>query len=235
MRRIKRFASAFQRYRRSHGFGIHSPFAYHFIVRVLKETTPYYCYADLRDRRRLTVRMVSRESVRYSVMSLQNAKMIVRVAAFFNPRRVMVLGSHYGLGTAALLGIGAHVKAVVWEGPHCFHDVFERLTGDMEQRIDSCSTMAGALDCYAGGNGPFFMLVNDVDGSTISERAAVVAACVRAGGTAVVRHIGDDESMASFWQYISDTMNAGMTFTNGKIGVAVMRPELPRQNFSLWF
>ena len=236
MKRIKRITTAFQRYRRSRGFGIHSPFAFHFVLRVLKERAPYYCYARLRDRRRATVRLVARESSRWPVMSLQNAKMIVRVAAFFNPGRVLVLGAHYGLGTAAILDSGSTITAVVWEGPRCFHDVFVRLTADNESRIDLCRTMASALEHYdLQPDQPFFMLVNDVAGSSADEQTAAVAACVAAGGTALVRHIDDDPAMAAFWQLMSDSMPAGMTFTNGKIGIAVMRPGLPRQNFLLWF
>ena len=236
MKRIKRLTSAFQRYRRSRGFGIHSPFAFHFVVRVLKETTPYYCYSELRERRRYTMRLVAREVEHPHVMSLQNAKMIVRVAAFFNPDRVLVLGSHYGLGTAALLGAGSHIGAVVWEGPRCYHDVFMKLTENLSQRIDNCKSASEALEHYAagGGNG-FFMLVNDVAGASDGDLDAAVRACVSAGGTAIVRHIDDDPCVSMFWHRLSETMECGMTFTNGKIGVAVMRPGLPRQNFSLWF
>lgn len=51
IRRIKRVATALQRYKRSRGFGVHSPFAFHFILRVLREKSPYYCYPQLVARR----------------------------------------------------------------------------------------------------------------------------------------------------------------------------------------
>lgn len=47
-------ASKLKRYRVSRGFSVHSPFAYYFITRVLREKLPFYCFdtyvTDRRDR-----------------------------------------------------------------------------------------------------------------------------------------------------------------------------------------
>lgn len=36
-----------KRWWRSKGFGIHSPFAFYFVTKVLRESLPYYCYHDI--------------------------------------------------------------------------------------------------------------------------------------------------------------------------------------------
>ncbi len=55
------FASKLKRYRVSRGFSVHSPFAYYFITRVLREKLPFYCFkAEVTDRReRVLFRVVN--------------------------------------------------------------------------------------------------------------------------------------------------------------------------------
>jgi len=48
MKKLDRLMSYPARWRRSRGFGVHSPFAYHFITKVLREKdAEYYAYAEI--------------------------------------------------------------------------------------------------------------------------------------------------------------------------------------------
>jgi hypothetical protein len=60
-------------YRTSHGFGVHSPFAFHFITRVLREKLPYYDFVE-----RVTA---------------PDDRLLYRVANFFHPTTVCMLGA----------------------------------------------------------------------------------------------------------------------------------------------
>lgn len=62
---------------RSHGFGVHSPFAFDFIRRVLAQPCAYYCYADIN---RLAA---SRRDAACS-------RLLFRVALHFRPETVAV-------------------------------------------------------------------------------------------------------------------------------------------------
>lgn len=48
MQGLKRLIICLLRFRHSHGFGVQSPFAYHLIRDVIRESYPYYAYTDLR-------------------------------------------------------------------------------------------------------------------------------------------------------------------------------------------
>lgn len=67
------------RLRHGRGFGIHSPFAFDFIINVLREKTPYYCYSSIPDGKR---------------------RMVFRLVNYFNPRRVWIIGDDGGYGCA---------------------------------------------------------------------------------------------------------------------------------------
>lgn len=59
----------YRRWRHSRGFGVHSPFAYHFITEVLRQPLPYYSYTHIGGRTERT---------------------IFRIAAFLRPDTVAV-------------------------------------------------------------------------------------------------------------------------------------------------
>lgn len=46
MMQLRRLKGTVKRWWRGRGFGVHSPFAFYFITRVLRERLPYYAYAD---------------------------------------------------------------------------------------------------------------------------------------------------------------------------------------------
>lgn len=65
--------AALKRYRVSRGYGVHSPFAYHFITCVLREKLPYYAFReDITD---------------------PEERCLFRVANYFRPGRVALVGS----------------------------------------------------------------------------------------------------------------------------------------------
>lgn len=65
--------SYFKGWRHSHGFGIHSPFAYRFVTEVLAQPLPYYGYTDISADHRI--------------------RLIFRVIAYFSPGHVLILSS----------------------------------------------------------------------------------------------------------------------------------------------
>ena len=71
-RPIKRLVAPMMRWRTAKGFGVHSPFAFHFITRVLRERLPYYDFEHLTDRR---------------------ARLLYRLTDYFVPATVYVEGA----------------------------------------------------------------------------------------------------------------------------------------------
>ena len=80
------------RLRRSRGFGIHSPFAFDLVLRTLRERDHYYAYAELE-----ALRDEARRAGAAALPSAGVLRLVVRLTARFQPRRVMVSGDPTGL------------------------------------------------------------------------------------------------------------------------------------------
>lgn len=77
-------ARRYKRWRHGRGFGIHSPFAFDFITRTLRERLPYYGYDDIDA-------AVASSAARQS-LSDRCLRLIFRIAVRFNPSSVAILG-----------------------------------------------------------------------------------------------------------------------------------------------
>lgn len=77
-------ARLYKRWRHGRGFGIHSPFAYDFITRTLRERLPYYGYDD--------IDAAVASSATQPPLSARRLRLIFRIAVRFNPASVAILG-----------------------------------------------------------------------------------------------------------------------------------------------
>lgn len=76
---------AYKRWRHSRGYGVHSPFAYSFVCETIKEDWPYYAYDRLD--------AVTRDMRPEVSLSPRRVRLLFRIFARFNPKRVMIAGA----------------------------------------------------------------------------------------------------------------------------------------------
>lgn len=88
MKALSLYLTSFNRYRRSRGFGVHSPFAYYFIKRVIKESCHYYSYQSIDC-------AAEKEGV-----SRRDTRLLFRVANYLNPAAMLMAGESRAALTA---------------------------------------------------------------------------------------------------------------------------------------
>lgn len=119
MTKFERYLTAWPRYHRSKGFGIHSPFAFRFVLRVLRERCPYYAYASLDAKRGEVLAVPKRVRGKAShVASRNEMRMLFRIANCFNPQRMLLLGEHCGLSAFALLSVSSKSEMRLWKSDY---------------------------------------------------------------------------------------------------------------------
>ena len=225
MGKIRRYCTALTRYRKSKGFGIHSPFAFHFVLNVLREKSAYYAYADIAERRNEARRMKRLLKVRKPRMiSEKSARMMFRIANYFNPKMILQLGTNFGVSAYSTLRVSSDSR--MWlASSQAEPEIALVLLQNQADRISVSGSCGEAVDDYiaAVGDGKRYVVERWL--VSLAETEAVV----------VVRNLQHDEVVARLWRALLSRLTYGMAFTNGKMGVAVIEKKLPRQTFSLWF
>ncbi len=242
MGRLHRYRTALSRRHRSRGFGIHSPFAFNFVLNVLCERLPYYSYGYLHDVRRAVLEN-SRSYFRHPrVISYKNTKLLFRITNHFAPKHILQVGTNYGISAVSMMSVSARSRLFLYE-PHLERfPVVGQVLEPFLDYIDCYNDLPTAIDEYGktlNDDEPPFVLVNDVPADEAGKDALhkhLLSIIGKAdGGVIIMRNLSKSKPMAALWKECSDHATCGHTYTNEKMGVVVAQSKLPLQHFSLWF
>lgn len=237
MGRLKRYRTAWSRHHRSRGFGIHSPFAFNFVTRVLGERCPYYAYDYLASLRQAIIDEESNRGPHPRVMSLKHAKMLFRIANHFNPSRVLQIGTRYGLSTASVMAVSSRSRLWLYE-PHL--EQFPVVAMVMQPFLDDIEcyndldTAVNDYEHARDGELPF-VLVSEIAAEDEDAVKRLLTRILAGEGVVVMRNLTRNAAVARLWKYCLEAATHGQTFTNERLAILVINPKLPLQHFSLWF
>ncbi len=211
---LKRTLKAPARIRTGKGFGVHSPFAYTFITRVLRETLPFYAYSTQKCR----YRDVSNNSVRHPFLTLKRIKLLFRTINYFSPDNVLQIGSDNGLVTSAVIDVSSSVKISRF---------------GCESRFESPAVTDFAdIDAAVSDKFPEVVIVVTTDSE--ANVLSLLTKAIEKESVIIFPCIDHNNEISQLWKDINNLSTYGMTFTNDRYGVIVAKKKLPRQKFSLW-
>ncbi|MDE6309641.1 MAG: hypothetical protein K2L93_07410 [Muribaculaceae bacterium] len=230
MTRLRQYINAPGRYKRSRGYGVHSPFAFYFIRRVLCERTPYYDYEAITTLRQQALDKVRHIKGHSHVMSLKHAKMIYRILCHYKPVTMLQIGSTHGLTTATALLYDPKLHITLYDNRSGHND---------QQRVSVIDDIEPILRATTGDPTtppPFPVVV--ISDLRPEDRARVTTLLRRhtdMGGVTIVRNLSNDSNISELWRALTHTMERGMSFTNAKIGIITGDRDLPLHHYKLWF
>jgi hypothetical protein len=228
--------------RTSHGFGVHSPFAYRFITCVLEErTAQYYAYREIAARCPRRRRLHRGTTTLPTDMSAAEGKLIFRILCYFNPQRVTVAGTlnpalNFIISEAVPNAEIATTNNPTTESseattiPVAESSETTETTNNPGQSSQNSQISQSSQPCEP------VVIVNLNPGEAVAAAVAAELQQTVAEGDAVVimRNIAGTSSVATLWQQLTATVPHGMIFTDGKTGVFVARHKLPRMSFKVF-
>ena len=237
MNRIKRYYTAFRRYNRSKGYGVHSPFAYNFIRNVLREKYPYYAYSELKEQRKRAKVLSAKKSGQQRLISYSSAKMLFRIACHFCPDLILQIGTTHGVASSALLKATNSAKIILFPGENN-HDnvVYHEITKQFADHILPKQSLSEAIKCYQSEQKKFgLILINHLEPKELNDTLQVVLQTLQEEGLVIIRNLSSSPIARQLWKTCCAEKPWGMSFTNYQTGIIVGYKHLPKQHFNLWF
>lgn len=243
------------RYRR--GYGVHSPFVFNLITKVIEERCSYYSFYDIelirkqllfRDdiiaypdkqqkgklRRRTVGEIVEREAIKP-----KHGALLFRLANYFKPQSILQLGSSMGLSTLYLTSYASGLKCIALENIPEFAPI---------ARIAYEKGARNPVDLRTGSNKELLpqaleelKQVDFVFFNTLYEQPDNVwlfnecTKYVHDGSLFVFEGIKASRKMREFWKEICACPEVTVTIDLYSMGIVFFNKKLHKRNYIVYF
>lgn len=198
------------RWRRSLGFGVHSPFAFSFITKVLNETeAAYYAYAEIDALCPKRYKIGFNEIFAGGDFAIPEAHMLFRVLCRINPPTIIEIGNGHEVTHLIIKRSVPGSSVLPW---HSGRPV--EITRD----------------------GTVFILVNELQEKHLGEAEGFIKRVIKERPAVLfVRNLSNLAQTKQLWNNIVESMDYGMAFFDDYTGIFIGSPKLPYTIYPLVF
>lgn len=223
----------FLRFRK--GFGVHSPFAFAFITKVIDERWEYYCYQDIELIRKQLMQHENRP-VRQEIKR-SHGELLFRVVNYFKPRKLIQFGSPAGIGTLYMASYASGLNCLVLEENEEFAQQtrwsLQRkayISADIRQG-DYRQTFPEALQEMDKVDFIFFNSPQTLNRSFIDEALKHI----HPDSVFFIEGIRANKAMRQLWKELCTSPQVVLTFDLYNIGILFFNPRLQKRNYIVYF
>lgn len=208
MKTLNKLLSYPRRWRHSRGFGVHSPFAYNFITKVMREKdAEYYAYAEIAAFCPRARRAGFNEIFAGKDMSIPEAHMLFRVLCYFNPTEIVEVGHGHEVTNVILERSVPKAKIILWH--------------------------PGKIISPSLGTIPL-ILINQMPHEGDDEIVRMLVDLLSEGDAVVViRNITTLRNNRQLWHKLISMPDFGMSFSDNYMGIFVGYHNLPHQTYEI--
>lgn len=243
------------RYRR--GYGVHSPFVYNLITKVIEEHCPYYSFQDIelirkqllfgdnlitypdrqqkgRLRKRTVGEIVEREAIRP-----KHGALLFRLANYFKSRHILQLGPSMGLSTLYLTSYSPNLECIALENVPEFASIariaFEKAARNLiDLRVGSYKELLPqALKDMKQVDFVFFnTLYEQQNNEYLFEECLKY---IHPDTVFVFEGIKANSRMRKFWKQIGEHSEVTVTVDLYSMGIVFFNKRLHKRNYIVYF
>ena len=191
---------------------------------------PYYAYQGIGQLIDTVKTSTTRQQRRaMDLISEREAKLLFRVANFFNPSCIIQVGAATGIESVAMMEVNSGSRLYLYDPQLEQNALAVRVLQSQLDRVECYDDISKAIDDFLQtGESPLLALVNTPVDETVLQRL------LDAGCVLVMRRLQHDKVMSSLFDVCCEHMPMGQTYTNNKIAILNPNPKLQREDFLLW-
>lgn len=227
----------FLRYRK--GFGVHSPFAFSFITKVIDERYGYYAYND--------IELIRRQLVHRNCPMLKtdikrsHGELLFRIVNYFKPERLIQIGTSAGIGSLYMTAPSSRLNYLLLDSDDNNAEQTIWSLRKFNPKASSVSVIAGdylktlpaALSKMSAVDFLFFNSAKDKEKNMIYLDEAIKY--VQSDTVFFIEGIRSNREMRQLWKNICLREDVSVTFDLYNVGVVFFNKKLHKQNYIVFF
>lgn len=225
----------FLRFRK--GFGVHSPFAFGLITKVIDERCPYYCFDRIELLRR-QLRQSDRSVPGRKEIKASHGQLIFRLTNYFKPRQLVQLGGD-ALSVLYTASYASDITCrVIEENPACREQIewgieqmknrtVQVIAGTYGQKLPEMLQQVGKVD---------FVFFNYIQAS--GDPFSLFTQClpfIHENTIFVIEGIRDNRRMKDCWKAVKSSEAVVLTFDLYNVGIVCFNKRLHRKDYMVYF
>jgi len=222
------------RYRK--GYGIHSPFMYSLITKVIEENSPYYIFEDIEKERKRLLSQKNETGIltRKETQSKNYGALLFRLVNFFKPTTVLQIGSVTGIMSLYLANASKRCKYYFLEEREGLFDSYDFIQnhqldnlimkeGDYEVQLKELKTELPEVD----------LIHLNLRGDTEKTEKVIklLIPFIHKNTILLIDGIGINKSMQKFWSGFIQTHSISVSLDLYALGIVFFDKKYHKQNF----
>ncbi len=228
------------RYRK--GYGVHSPFVYNLITRVVEEKSPYYAFDEIeKERQELLVGNHPFSMVTAKETQHRNyGALLFRLVNFFKCRSVLQIGSSTGI-MSLYLGMASrnNCRCIVLEERQALAECARMLAE--KKRLDNLSFLQGKYEellrnLTSSVHEMDLIFVNTRGDAFLSERVIRESlSLIHENTILVIDGIGNNKPMRDLWKRLKNQPQTRVSIDLYAMGMFFFNEKLHKQHYQTYF
>ncbi len=244
-RKARKYLWKIRKAKYARGFGIHSPFVYSLITKVLREKNLYYDYNKIeqlrdallndsfllkdRDTRRIVTKFKTSE---------RHGRFLFRLVNFFHPETLLEIGTGLGVDTLYMASPHADCRCVTLEEDQSLHLLskmlfsrnctsnIEAMKGSWEETVKQAITTIEKLD---------FVCLNAGPQLPIREIYNICRTKMHDQSIFLIRNIRTSIVLFELWEELKKEKNVVTSVDMYSMGILFYNPSLTNQQYNLYY
>ena len=221
------------------GFGVHSPFAYNLITKVIEENYGYYAYQKIEEvwNTKVGNRLTSEDLQRCRPISQKYGRLLFRLANRFRPDMIFEYGSYWGISSLSL-HLGNPESQLFCIEPDLYKCEFSKevILPDFQNiRFLNTSFEEGLSECKQEGIPDFICIHQPVSMSEYETIYALLYPCLGKNTVILVEGIHSGNDVLKAWQKFIADERIRVTMDLFDLGIAFCNPKLNKQDYIVAF
>ncbi|MDR1783349.1 MAG: hypothetical protein LBR13_03720 [Dysgonamonadaceae bacterium] len=224
------------------GYGVHSPFIFNLITKVIEEKSPYYFYEDIENFRNDLVAKKNKISI-FTKREAKNSKygaLISRLVNFFKCNSVIQLGGSTGIVSLyAAFPLKSSCRCYILEERRGMMDAaksfaeaaglqnYTVMEGNYSEKIEKIKTENQFFDLI------FLNHFGDADKTANSLQLIEPLICEKT--VLVIDNISGNQKMLDLWERIKRSPKTGVTIDLYALGIVLFNDKLNKSHYKCYF
>ncbi len=238
MRRFwKNYTLSVSRMRKAWGFGVHSPFAFRLITKVIREKSRYYAYDEIAaiEQQYISPELSYRQRRLRKKIHRSRGKLLFRLTNFFQPDEILEVGTAWGVSSLYLrMALRASHHTIVEP-----EEEVNRFAQQLFTQVGECAEFVNQdyesyLPAYCQTRQkPLYIVVNRLPAKYYTQLSQWLSAAIDQEAILILDGIRSHNAAMNCWSALLKDERVRVTFDLRNMGIICCNGKLNKQNYCI--